>query len=68
MTKHQKQIIEDLKAGALLRCTEGANYKAWLEYPDGSIRKIRRDSSEKICFVYENKLVFSEPNGIRWRK
>jgi hypothetical protein len=68
MSKYQKHIIELLKQGAQLHCTEGANYKCWLVLADGTRVNLRRDSAEKICREYQDKLVFGDiKNGIYWR-
>jgi hypothetical protein len=68
MTKYQDQILKDLKNGAKLQCTEGSDYKAWLVYPDGTERKVRRDSAEKVCNENESLLIFGRPDGIAHRK
>jgi hypothetical protein len=68
MSKYQTKIVEALKNGAKLQCTEGANYKTWLVYPNGKIENIRRDSANKVCLDYENKLVFGLNEGISWKK
>lgn len=67
MSNYQKQIVEALKSGAKLQCTEGANYRAWLVFKDGTKKNVRRDSANKVCSDYEGKLVFGEHSGIRWR-
>jgi hypothetical protein len=67
MSKYQTKIVEALKNGAKLQCTEGANYKSWLVYPDGKKVNVRRDSVNKVCSDFESKLVFGEWSGIRWR-
>ena len=68
MTKYQEQILKDLKDGAKLQCTEGSNYKTWMNYKDGRIRKVRRDSVERVCNENENLLIFGRPDGIAHRK
>ena len=68
MTKYQDQILKDLKNGAKLQCTEGSDYKAWLVYPDGTERKVRRNSAEKVCNENEGILIFGRPDGIAHRK
>jgi hypothetical protein len=68
MSKYQDKIIDSLKKGAKLQCGEGENYKTWLVYPDGKTENVRRDSANKICIDYENKLIFGEIAGISWRK
>ena len=67
MSKYQTKIVEALKNGAKLQCTEGANYKTWLVYSDGKKENVRRDSANKVCSDFESKLVFGEWSGIRWR-
>ncbi len=67
MTDYQKKIEEALKIGAILKSTEGSNYKCWLIYPTGERKNIRRDSAEKVCEIDEDYLVFSGSDGIRWR-
>jgi hypothetical protein len=67
MNNYQKQIVEDLKTGAVLQCTEGENYRCWLVYPDGKHKNIRRDSANKICSDYENHLIFGQQHGIKWK-
>lgn len=67
MSKYQTKIVEALKNGAKLQCTEGTNYKTWLIYPNGNKENIRRDSANKVCSNFESKLVFGELSGIRWR-
>lgn len=59
-------IVELLKDGALLNCTEGTDYKTWLEFPNGNKQSIRRDTAEKICNVYMDKLNFGN-DGITWK-
>jgi hypothetical protein len=68
MTKYRDQILKDLKNGAKLQCTEGSDYKAWLVYPDGTERKVRRDIAEKVCNENEGILIFGRPDGIAHRK
>lgn len=68
MTKYQDQILKDLENGAKLQCTEGSNYKAWLVYQNGTERKVRRDSAEKVCAENESLLIFGRPDGIVHRK
>lgn len=67
MNSYQNKIVEALKNGAKLR-TEGDNYKTWLIYPNGEKKVVRRDSANKVCIDFENKLIFGEMGGIRWRK
>ena len=67
MSKYQTKIVEALKKGAKLQCTEGKNYKTWLIYADGKKQKVRRDSANKVCIDFESKLVFGEWSGIRWK-
>ena len=67
MSKYQTKIVEALKKGAKLKCTEGKNYKTWLVHPNGSKESVRRDSANKVCSDFESKLVFGEWSGIRWR-
>ena len=67
MRKYQTKIVEALKKGAKLQCTEGKNYKTWLIYADGKKQKVRRDSANKVCIDFESKLVFGEWSGIRWK-
>jgi len=64
LTKYQTKIVEALKNGAKLQCTEGPNYKTWLIYPDGRKENIRKDSANND---FESKLIFGEWSGIRWR-
>jgi hypothetical protein len=66
MTKYQTKIVEALKKGAKLQCTEGANYKTWLVYPNGEKENVRSDSANKVCSYFESELVFGEWSGIRW--
>jgi hypothetical protein len=44
----QKSIIDEMLKGAILDCSEGSQYKAWLKYPDGTKKSINRISAEKI--------------------
>lgn len=44
----QKSIIDEMLKGAILDCSEGSNYKAWLKYPEGTKKSINRISAEKI--------------------
>ncbi len=37
-------------------------------YPDGTERKVRRDSAEKVCNENESLLIFGRPDGIAHRK
>ena len=67
MSDYQNMILEALQIGARLKSTEGENYKCWLVYPNGEIKKVRRDSAEKVCNENEQYLVFGEWQGIRWR-
>lgn len=67
MSKYQVKIVEALKKGAKLQCTEGKKYKTWLAHPDGSKESVRRDSANKVCSDFESKLVFGEWSGIRWK-
>lgn len=67
MSKYQTKIVEALKKGAKLQCTEGVNYKVWLVYPNGNKENVRRNSANKVCLDFEDKLVFGEMSGIRWR-
>lgn len=68
MSKYQDKIVEALKSGSILQCTEGVNYKTWLVHPDGTSEYIRRNSANKICEKYDNMLIFGDLCGIRWRK
>ena len=68
MSNYQLIILEALQIGARLKSTEGKNYKAWLVYPNGEKRNIRRDSAEIVCRNNEQYLVFGELEGIRWRE
>jgi hypothetical protein len=68
MSRYQQRIVNALKVGARLQCTEGRNYRAWLVYTDGTIEKIRRDSANRVCMDYDKNLIFGEWGGIRWRK
>ena len=63
--KYQEKIFEALKNGSKLQCTEGSNYKTWLIHPNGKTETVRRDSANKVCETYANKLVFGEHGGIR---
>ena len=67
MSTYQTKILNALKYGAKLQCTEGAKYKTWLVYPDGTREIVRRNSAEKFCVDYERSLIFGEVDGIRWR-
>ena len=67
MSKYQRKIVDALKNGAKLQCTEGANYKTWLVHSDGKKENVRRDSANKVCSDFESKLIFGEWSGIRWR-
>ena len=66
VSKYQNKIIEALKNGAKLQSSEGANYKCWLVYSDGSKETVRCDSANKVCIKYESKLKFGEFDGIKW--
>lgn len=66
MTSYQKMILDCLKAGAVLDCNEGANYKAWLKMPNGELKYVRRDSASKVVSENENRLVFTN-DGIKWK-
>lgn len=68
MSNYQNKILNALKNGAKLQCTEGKNYKTWLIHPNGEKENIRRDSANKICSNYENNLTFGDWDGIKWRK
>jgi hypothetical protein len=68
MTKYQTKIFEDIKDGALLKSTEGKNYKCWLLYPDGSKKNIRKDSAEKVCDLNEDVLIFGCDAGVLYYK
>jgi hypothetical protein len=72
LTNYQQNILNNLKSGMYLQSTEGKNYKTYLiEYKNGKqINKIsiRRDSAEKICDEFSDKLVFGDFKGIYWRK
>jgi hypothetical protein len=67
MSKYQNEIITALKNGARLQSTEGSNYRAWLIFSDGTTKRVRRDSAEKVCMDYSHKLIFGEWGGIRYR-
>ncbi len=68
MTTYQNIIVDALKSGAKLCCTEGENYKCWLVHPDGRHQNIRRDSAEIICQKYDKFLIFGNNNGILWKR
>jgi hypothetical protein len=68
LSKYQREIVNELKDGALLRCTEGENYICWLFFPKTKKRRyIRRDSANIVCSKMESELVFGENGGIRMR-
>jgi hypothetical protein len=66
MSEYQRKIVEALKNGAKLQCTEGVGYKTWLVYPNGKTENIRRDSAIKVCADFFDNLCFGESDGIRW--
>ncbi len=68
MSKYQNKIVDALKSGAKLQCSEGSNYKTWLVYPDGKKENVRKDSANKVCIDFERKLIFGGWGGISWRK
>jgi hypothetical protein len=67
MSKYQQQIIEAIKNGAKLQCTEGTNWRAWLKYPHGEIKYVRRDSANKVCQQYSDILIFGKYEGISYK-
>lgn len=58
-TKYQKWIINEMKNGAVIKCTEGKNYKVWLSYKDGRRISIRRNSANKITSIENCDTYFS---------
>lgn len=67
LSKYQERILVDMENGAKLQSSEGYDYKAWLVYPNGETRNIRRQSAELFTVTFANDLVFGEEDGIRWR-
>ena len=67
MSKYQNEIIEAIKNGAKLQCSESNNRRAWLKYTNGDIKYIRRDSANKVCEQYSDILIFGEYEGIRYK-
>jgi hypothetical protein len=64
---YQTKIVDALKNGAKLQCSEGVNYRTWLVYPNGEVETVRRDSANKVCLDFQDKLIFGEWSGVRWR-
>jgi len=50
-TKYQQWIIGEMKKGAVIKCTEGNDYKVWLEYINGDKIIIRRNSANIITSI-----------------
>ncbi|WP_079242633.1 hypothetical protein [Chryseobacterium indologenes] len=48
LTKYQKSIVDQMIDGAVLKCNEGKNYKAWLKFPNGDTKPVRVNSAEII--------------------
>lgn len=63
---YKEKIICDMKNGAILKCTEGKKYKAWLEYANGEKKTIRRDTASKISVEFMEKLDFTN-YGIKFK-
>lgn len=59
--KTQIKILNALKSGSVLQCTEGVSYKVWILHPDSRKESIRRDYAEKFCS--ENNIVYGESKG-----
>jgi len=55
-----------MKNGAILKCTEGKNYKSWLQYKDGTKKTVRRDTASKISVEFMHKLNFTN-EGITFK-
>lgn len=66
-TAAQETIYNHLANGAKLQCTEGANYKTWIEYPHGKQINIRRDVAERFCEKFNHCLEYNN-NGIKLKK
>lgn len=62
------QIVDKMKSGAKLQCSEGKYYKTWLVFPDGQTEKTSKTIANKIAIRYNDELVFGEQEGIRFRK
>ena len=56
LTNYQKVILSLMKLGGILKCTEGENYKAWIEHKDGSITKTNRRSAVSFCEKMHQKI------------
>lgn len=67
MTKYQEEIFKDIKSGAKLQCSEGSDWKAWLNYTDGTSKKVNRRSAEIVCDVNSNVLSFGNNDGISYK-
>ena len=64
LTPHQKQIFKLLKEGGILKCTEGTNYKAWLEMPNYDIINVRKDTVDIILNFINTDMFNYKPEGI----
>lgn len=65
LTSYQRSIIDNMKQGGILKCTEGANYKVWLKMPDGSIKSVRRDSAEVITSEDSYQFLAFDNDGVK---
>ena len=58
-TEYQQWIIDEMKKGAVMKCTEGKNYKVWLSYVNGDEKIIRRNSANIITSIEDYTKYFS---------
>jgi len=63
-TKYQQWIINEMKNGAVIKCTEGKDYKVWLSYANGDEIIIRRNSANIITSIEDCERYFSFGNEI----
>jgi hypothetical protein len=57
-----------MKNGAVIKCSEGKDYKTWFDYPDGSKKTIRRNSVEIITSIEDSYKYFSFGDAITLKK
>lgn len=66
LTKFQNSILDKLKSGIHINCTEGKNYKVWFILPDGSKEFVRRNSASAVINANMHNLTFGKT--IFWNK